>query len=165
MIDRRSLHDVVELRNLLLKDGSPAVRTIPFPTKIQDEVTMSRLRPSWVDDDTLRCVAPVEAEDSLLGKVSASVDGLLSIRPERRELAQVGTMLGFSGGGSGVIIAERCGLYFAASLSGGSPEVSEAVTLLPANLTVAAWDGSDASWGGRGRGGGRVWGHLFVCAP
>jgi len=48
---RRSLHDVVELRNLLLKDGSPAVRTIPFPTKIQDEVTMSRLRPSWVDDD------------------------------------------------------------------------------------------------------------------
>ena len=77
-----------------------------------------------------------------------AVDGLVSIKPERRELAKIGKMLRFGNGGTGVIVAERCGLYFAASLDGSTPAANEQVELLPRNLTVATWDGDDASWGG-----------------
>lgn len=47
---RRSMCDVIQLRNTLLKDGNPAVRGIYFPTKLTDSA-MS-LRPAWVDDDS-----------------------------------------------------------------------------------------------------------------
>ena len=94
-------------------------------------------------------VAAVSSEETLLGKVAVpAVDGLVSIKPERRELAKIGKMLRFGNGGTGVIVAERCGLYFAASLDGSTPAANEQVELLPRNLTVATWDGDDASWGG-----------------
>lgn len=76
------------------------------------------------------------------------LDGMVAIRPEARELAQVGTMLQFRAGGTGVIVAERAGIYFAAALDGKLPKLSEEVVLLPRNLTVAAWDGDAMSWGG-----------------
>lgn len=47
---RRSLCDVVKLRNTLLKDGNPALRGIYFPSKLTD-AAMS-LRPAWADDDS-----------------------------------------------------------------------------------------------------------------
>lgn len=47
---RRSMRDVIQLRNELLKDGNPAVRGLYFPTKLTDSA-MS-LRPAWVDDDS-----------------------------------------------------------------------------------------------------------------
>ena len=42
--------DVIQLRNTLLKDGNPALRTIYFPTKLTDAAMA--LRPGWVDDDS-----------------------------------------------------------------------------------------------------------------
>ena len=89
------------------------------------------------------------ADSVLLGKVQATpLNGVVAIRPEARELARVGTMLKFGAGGTGVIVAERCGLYFAAALDGNVPKTSEEVSLLPRNLTVVGWDGDVASWGG-----------------
>merc|ERR1740129_1830558 len=89
------------------------------------------------------------ADTMLLGKVQAMpLDGMVAIRPEARELAKVGTMLQFRAGGTGVIVAERAGIYFAAALDGKLPKLSEEVVLLPRNLTVAAWDGDAMSWGG-----------------
>lgn len=90
----------------------------------------------------------VPGAEALLGVVLSGCDGLITIKPERRELARVGTMLRFGGGGLGAIVAERCGLYFAASIEGEMPCSSEEVTLLPSNLTVPTWDGSAATWGG-----------------
>lgn len=85
----------------------------------------------------------------LLGKVRAvSLDGLVSILPEDRGSAQVGTMLKFGGGGTGVIIAERCGLYFAAALDGVAPTTDQEAVLLPQNLTVAGWNRDADAWGG-----------------
>ena len=89
------------------------------------------------------------ADTSLLGQVLAvSSDGLIAIQPEERELAKVGVMLRFGGGTTGVILAERCGLYFAGALDGAPPAADEPAVLLPHNLTVPRWDGDEASWGG-----------------
>ena len=85
---------------------------------------------------------------ALLGQVvSVSTDGLISIRPEARELAKVGETLQFDGGSVGVIVAERCGIYFAGSLQGGPPAESETAVLLQQNLTAAPWDGGAETWG------------------
>jgi len=90
------------------------------------------------------------ADSCVLGQVVAAgaIQGLVVVRPEARELARVGTMLSFSGGGYGVIIAERCGLYFAKALN-DMPQCDERATLLPRDLTIPAWD-TDAPtvWGG-----------------
>ena len=79
---------------------------------------------------------------NLLGEVlSSNVDNdLVVVRPEARELARVGTLLAFGGGGRGVVIAERCGLYFAKALDGALPQAADSVVLRPQNLTVSAWD-------------------------
>jgi hypothetical protein len=90
--------------------------------------------------------AAVDVEFSL-GKVASSKDGLLVIAPEARAEAKTGTLLSFAGGATGVILFERCGYYFASALSGGSPQPSEAVSLLDANLSIPLWrEGSQ--WGG-----------------
>lgn len=95
-----------------------------------------------------RAVAAEPETDSTLGEVAASTaSGLLVIAPERRGEAKVGTMLAFSGGATGVILFERCGYYFAASLSGAFPAKSECVELLPTNLSIARWEEGSA-WGG-----------------
>ena len=82
------------------------------------------------------------AAGSLLGTVLSVLadEGLVTIKPEARELAKVGTLLSFGGGATGVILSERCGLYFAATLDSAMPSVSQPAVLLPRNLTVAAWD-------------------------
>ena len=61
---RRSLTEVIKLRNTLLKDGNPAVRAMDaaFPSKLQDAAVM--LRPSFVDDD---------AEDALERRAAIEV--------------------------------------------------------------------------------------------
>mgnify|MGYP000847412899 CR=1 FL=1 len=90
------------------------------------------------------------SEANLLGRVvsTGSLEGLVVVRPESRELARVGSLLSFGGGTTGVILAERCGLYFAKATD-GMPQVDEPATLLLRNLTVATHD-ADASvaWGG-----------------
>ena len=53
---RRSVSDLYQLRNRLLKDGNPAVRGTPFPSKIQDT-----LRPNWADDSIEDAVERREA--------------------------------------------------------------------------------------------------------
>ena len=64
----------------------------------------------------------ISGDSALLGKVlSVTNDGLVSIQPEDRELAKVGVMLRYDNGGTGVILAERCGLYFAARPTRQSP--------------------------------------------
>jgi F0F1-type ATP synthase alpha subunit len=88
-----------------------------------------------------------ELTESLFGQVLSDTDGLITIQPEKRELARVGSMLRFPNG-LGTIISERCGLYFAACIDGEAPRASEEVMLMARNLTVPAWDGATASWGG-----------------
>ena len=88
-----------------------------------------------------------EGSSALLGEVlSIDAAGLITIKPQDRELARVGALLSFDGGGVGVIVSERCGLYFASTVEGAIPQASEPATLLPGNLTVAVDD--DAPWGG-----------------
>ena len=109
----------------------------------------------------LRCAAPrasvaavaadpVLPSASLLGRVQSvwADNGLVAVKPEARGQARVGSLVRFSSGALGVLIAERCGMYFAASVEGGLPAEAETTELLDANLTVAAWDGKDATWGG-----------------
>ena len=97
---------------------------------------------------SLSALADAPTSDTLLGTVCAISDGLVAIMPTDRELAKVGVLLRFDSGSLGVIISERCGLYFAGTLEGSLPAKDEEVTLLPRNLTVAPWDGDPASWGG-----------------
>lgn len=98
---------------------------------------------------SLSLLADAPNADALLGQVSSvTKDGLIAILPENRELAKVGVLLRFGGGSLGVIISERCGLYFAGTIEGTPPAKDESATLLPRNLTVAPWDGRPASWGG-----------------
>ena len=90
-----------------------------------------------------------ERSASLLGSVrSVTEDGLIAIQPEARELAKVGSMVRFDSGCTGVLIAERCGFYFAGAIDGAPPAEAEQAVLLPRNLTVSAWSGDDEEWGG-----------------
>lgn len=92
-----------------------------------------------------------EVNSDVLGQVvsTGALEGLVVVKPESRELAKVGALLAFGGGATGVIVSERCGLYFAQALEGNVPAVDETATLLPRNLTVPAWDAAaGAAWGG-----------------
>ena len=122
---------------------SPATNTLSRPHHALPVISPARCTRAVLADSA------VDVDEALLGSVlSVSSDGLIAVKPEDRELAKVGTMLRFGGGGIGTIISERCGLYFASSLEGPTPAAEEPAVLLPRNLTVPAWDGDAASWGG-----------------
>ena len=107
-------------------------------------------------DRTMQAVLASENEalaegTSLLGKVVSvgSLEGLVVVRPEARELIRIGALLSFGRGGTGVVLAERCGLYFAKAMGGTVPTVAESVSMINMNMTVHAWEPIDGNeWGG-----------------
>ena len=133
---------------LLIAAASGSFFVTPRP--LHSPVTSVLRRASGCTRALLTEAESTAVDDSmLLGHVlSVSHEGLVAIQPTERELARVGVMLRFSGDGLGVIVAERCGVYFAGSLEGPLPVAQEAAVLLARNLTVPAWGGDTASWGG-----------------
>ena len=115
------------------------------PTQTVPAVASLRGRP-------VRSLIGGATDSTVLGEVaSLGSDGLISIHPRDRELAKVGTMLDFGGFGTGVIISERCGMYFACSIGNTAlPQVNSKVMLLSQNLTVPIdpEDSMLAAWGG-----------------
>ena len=82
-----------------------------------------------------------------LGEIVSCEDDLVVIAPAARAEAPVGALLELGGDGAvGVIVMERCGLYFAARLQGAAPAADAPARLLATNLSVAV--PADGEWAG-----------------
>ena len=97
------------------------------------------------------CAATATVQESAtLGHVLASPvgDELVVVDPLQRAQAKVGELVRIGGGGTGVLLMERCGLYFAARLDGeaGAAGSRERVDQMGEQLAVQRAAG--AAWGG-----------------
>ena len=100
------------------------------------------------------CVATATMQEyATLGQVLSKpwpagweTDELVVVDPVPRAQAKMGELVRFEGGSTGVLVMERCGLYFAAMLDGDAANSRQRVDQLGEQLAVQR--AADAAWGG-----------------
>ena len=94
-----------------------------------------------------RAAVRLAVDTEAFGKVVQLDDELIIIEPSYRGEVSAGALVSFASGGKGVVLFERCGLYFGTQLEGSPVSPSDSVKLLTgANLTID----SPSEWSGAG---------------